>query len=229
MKSRRLPRASLLLGLALAAACRGTDYWVDKVQADPLYRRAEALRRAPACAALVPMEFGRTFPVPARGAGESFTVLFYPLDAEPGRAAVLTPVFTGRFARAAGGPDDCARLPAAGPERDLGPAVPAGLSVTAYYRAEARLFSALDRAATLYFSGPAAAGDKAALADFANAFETLAEPGLLADYYRENPDFWEWLRREGGRSIPKPRGRGGVSACAAGRARAATDRRGPAA
>jgi hypothetical protein len=31
----------------------------------------------------------------------------------------------------------------------------------------------------------------------------MAEPALLPDYYRLNPEFWEWVRAAAGRSIPK--------------------------
>jgi hypothetical protein len=202
----RAPRAALLLGAVLAASCRGSGDGLDRLKSEPLYRRAEAVRSAPACSGLVPLEFGRTFPVPASGPGESFTVLFYPLAEDAGRVEALTPVFEARFARAADGADSCARLNPAPAPRALGPAAPAGMSNADYYRAQARLFSSLDRAAVLYFSGKPAAADKAALADFSDAFAALAEPGLLPDYYRQNPGFWEWLRREGGRSIPKPPG-----------------------
>jgi hypothetical protein len=34
--------------------------------------------------------------------------------------------------------------------------------------------------------------------------QTLVVPAMLPYYYRQSPDFWEWLRTEGGQSIPKP-------------------------
>ncbi len=35
------------------------------------------------------------------------------------------------------------------------------------------------------------------------AFEQMAEPPFMPDYYRLNPAFWEWLRGVAGRSIDK--------------------------
>lgn len=194
---------ALALAAAVLSACRGSGEWIDKLQAEPLYLRARAARDRGTCAALVPMEFGRTFPVPAKD-GASFKTLYYPVTDPSGKAEIGTPVYEGRFARAASASDGCARIGAAAP-RPLGPAVPPGLSRKGYDRAAAVLYASLDRAAALYARGGAPAGaDKQALTDYLDAFQTIAEPGLLPDYYRLNPDFWEWLRRETGRSIPKP-------------------------
>ena len=202
-------RSSLRCSAALAAAvfffaaCKGADYWVARLQADPLYLRAEQVRASPSCSKLVPMEFGHTFPVPVRGA-KRFEILFYPLFASPGRSEAMTPAVEAYFARDTPAADACTPLPAAA-SRSIGAPVPAGLSMKAYYKADATLFASLDKTAALYFAGGSPFdADKAALDDSVGAFTTLAEPGLLYDYYRMNPDFWEWLRRESGRSIPKP-------------------------
>ena len=194
--------AAFAAAAALCAACKGADYWEGQLQADPLYRRAEQVRLSPSCSKLIPMEFGRTFPVPVEG--KQFEVQYYPLFVSPGKSEAMSPAFSGRFARDASAADVCAPLAAAAP-RSVGSPVPAGLSMKAYYKADATLFASLDKTAALYFAGGSpAAADKAVLGAFTDAFTTLAEPGLLADYYRLNPDFWEWLRREAGRSIPKP-------------------------
>lgn len=203
MSPSRLRRAACLAALAaLAAACGGADAWIDKLQADPLYRRAEKLRLNAPCSALVPMEFGQTLPVPARG-GQRYSVLYYPVSVSPGKSEAMSPVYSGDFARGAGEPDRCEKL-GGGPPHSVGAPVPAGLSQKAYYKAAVTVYAGLDKAAALYGAGGTVAdADKKALADFADAFTALAEPGLKADYYRQNPDFWEWLRREAGRSIPK--------------------------
>jgi hypothetical protein len=195
----------IVAAAAALAACRGESYWVDKLQADPLYRRAEQLRDAPTCSASVPIEFGRTFPVPLPGPDGRFEVLFYPSISSPGKSVIMGPRFVGTFARS-GGTDACAALPAEkGAPSPLGAAVPEGLSMKAYYRSEAVLFASLDKAAALYAKGgsPDDAGRKD-LVDFVDAFTAASEPGLRPDYYRVNPEFWEWLRKEAGRSIPKP-------------------------
>ena len=200
-----LRRAAAFAAAAVSlTACRGADYWASKLQADPLYQRSEQVRASASCSKLVPMEFGRTFPVPVKAGQAQFEVLFYPLFVSPGKSEAMSPSFQGRFARGTDAADACAPLPSGVP-RSVGAPVPAGLSMKAYYKADAALFASLGRSADLYFAGgSSAAADKAVLVEFVDAFTTLAEPGLQADYYRVNPDFWEWLRREAGRSIPKP-------------------------
>jgi len=198
-----LRRAAALAALAaLCAACKGAEYWESRLQADPLYLRAEKVRSSPSCSKLIPLEFGRTFPVPV--GSKQFEVLYYPQFVSPGKSEAMSPAFKALFARDASAPDVCTPLAAAAP-RSVGAPVPAGLSMKAYYKADAALFASLDKTAALYFAGGApAAADKAVLGDFVDSFSTLAEPGLLADYYRQNPAFWEWLRAATGRSIPKP-------------------------
>lgn len=201
-----LPRNNLrraaVLSVGLAAACRGASAWQARLQAEPLYQRSQKLRESAACAKLVPMEFGETLPVPVEGG--RFKVLFYPLFAAPGKSEALSPAFEGAFAPGDAGRDVCAPLKENAPS-SRGPAVPAGTSQTAYYRAEASFYASLAGAAELYAKGASAQdADKRKLGEFVDSFLAIAEPGLLPDYYRVNPGFWEWLRREAGRSIPKP-------------------------
>ncbi|MFI5345336.1 MAG: hypothetical protein ACHQ51_03070 [Elusimicrobiota bacterium] len=193
-------RRCLILAAGLLAACKGSSYWSDQVQADPLYQRAGQVRTGAACAKLVPMNFGQTVPVPVR---DGFKVLFYPTVTSPGKSEVLPPMFEGVFSRDPDVAERCAKL-SAGEGVSRGPAVRDGISQSAYYREEAKLFAALDKTAALYAkAAPLAAEDKKSLTDFLDAFEVIGEPGLTADYYRASPDFWEWLRKEAGRSIPK--------------------------
>jgi hypothetical protein len=200
-----LQRSAAFAAAVLCAACKGADYFTARLQADPLYQRADQVRSSPSCSKMIPMEFGRTFPVPDRGPAKQFEVLYYPLLTKPGKSEALSPLFQARFARDNAAADACAPLAGATPPHSVGAPVPAGLSMKAYYKADAALFASLDKTAALYFAGGSpAAADKAVLGDYVDAFTTLAEPGLLPDYYRQNPDFWEWLRREAGRSIPKP-------------------------
>lgn len=190
--------APALLAAAALAACAKTD-WSAKLQADPLLQRADALRASATCGALVPMEFGWTIPVPARDGG--YKVLFYPLSSSPGRSEAFSPVVEGVLPPA--GEGTCAKIAGAKPE-SRGPAVPPALAGAEYDRRQAAVYGALEAVAGAYRRGGASSPDeKKVLAEFAESFASVAEPGLLPDYYRANPDFWEWLRREAGRSIPK--------------------------
>jgi hypothetical protein len=195
-----LRRGLILLAAVGAAACKGSSYWSDQVQADPLYKLSGNVRTGPACSKLVPMEFGQTIPVPQKDG--TFKILFYPTMTSPGKSEVMPPQYAGTFT-----PDPdrdaCAKLPAEAAV-SRGPAVRDGVSQTAYYREETKLYASLGKAAALYAkAAPLTDGDKKTLTDFLDAFAVIGEPGLTADYYRANPDFWEWVRKEAGRSIPK--------------------------
>ncbi|MDE1976334.1 MAG: hypothetical protein KGL04_09280 [Elusimicrobia bacterium] len=199
-------RSLWMTALFLAAACLGgcakTD-WVSRLRSEPMYRRASGLRQSAGCARLVPVEFAQTLPVPLARREEGFAVLFYPVEASPGQARALTPLVEGRFSAAASA-DFCAKIPAAKP-RVLGAPVPAGLSRSGYYRAQARFYVALSSAADAYWSGGEAdAAGKSAAAELAEAFAAASEPPLLPYYYKLNPGFWAWLKAQSGYSIPKP-------------------------
>ncbi|MDE2143492.1 MAG: hypothetical protein KGJ84_13885 [Elusimicrobia bacterium] len=200
MAPRNNLRVVLFLTAGLLAACKGASYWSDQVQADPLYQRSGKVRTGAACGKLVPMEFGQTVPIPVR---DGFKVLFYPTNTSPGRSEVQEPMFEGFFARDGAAPDRCAKVAGAG-SASRGPAVRPGVSQSEYYREEAQLYAALDKTAEMYVKGdPLSPESKKSLTDFLDAFAVIGEPGLTAEYYRASPDFWEWLRKEAGRSIPK--------------------------
>ncbi len=201
MTARRV-LALLAFSAAVCACARPKEDWVGRVQADALYRRADAVRESASCAKVLPTEFGRTLPVPERGA--SYAVLYYPATVTPDRSDAFTPRLRADFDPAAPSSADRCVAFEGGRSRDLGPAVPAGVSNDAYYRAEAKVFESLPRVAALYRSGSSSPSDRAQLNAYFDAFSTIAEPGLAPYYYRLNPDFWEWLRARGGRSLPKP-------------------------
>lgn len=187
-------KREIVVFLALAgglAACHGRDYWVDRLQGVPLYQRADKLRSSGPCASMVPMEFGRSFPVPVRGG--KFKVLYYPLERIPSKVQVLTPIFEGLFSMASTEGDACVRI-TTGTVESLGLAVPPGVSMTTYYHHEARLYESLGRVSDRYSRGGVVdEGDRRVMADFVESFQAIAEPGLRSSYYNLNPDFWNWL------------------------------------
>ena len=197
-------RASLALALLAAglAAYQDAGKRMDRLDADPLHRRAEQVRGGASCSAMVPLEFGSGFPVPARGGG--YELFFYPLKTSSDASEAATPIARAHFTMSGAPSSDlCVRVK--GLPSPAGPALRRGLSQAEYYRDAAGVYEGLRKASELYAKGAAAGpADRAALAALARDFRAVAEPGLLPDYYRANPDFWEWLRREGGDSIPKP-------------------------
>ncbi len=198
------PRALAALAFAAATCACGRPHedWVGRLQANDLYRRADAVRESPSCSKVLPTESGRTLPVPERAGG--YAVLFYPVSVSPDRSDVSTPRYRAVFAPAATPAGDRCEPFNNGASRMLGPAVPPGVSNEDYYRAEARVFESLPRVSALYGAGAVAPADRPTLTKFFDAFTTIAEPGLAAYYYRLNPDFWEWLRTSGSHSLPKP-------------------------
>ncbi len=197
-------RKNSLFAVALLAAlssCQDSGKWMDRLDADPLHARADATRRAAGCANMA-LELGRSLPVPEHG-GTSLAVLYYPSKSEPGRSIVLTPTVKAVFALEGAAGERCAALPKS-PSKELGAAAPDGLSMTAYYRDQLAVYQALPATAALYGKGgtPDAEGLKS-LKSFAASFQAVAEPGLRGDYYRLNPEFWEWLRSAAGSSLPK--------------------------
>lgn len=200
-------RWPLLLGTAACAAaalaaCAKTD-WGARLSAEPLYQRAQELRRSAPCSGLVPMEFGQTLPVPQAGRKGRLAVLFYPVETQPGKSTLVEPVMTGSFSLDGELSPECSKLAVRRP-RELGPAVPPGASMEDYDRARAQAYASLPAAARLYFSGAApGADDVKTLSAFLAAFRAAAEPPLLPAYYKLDPPFWEWLRKTAGDSIPK--------------------------
>ncbi|MCX5787683.1 MAG: hypothetical protein NTX64_04110 [Elusimicrobia bacterium] len=202
--------AILCLFLAAAAmffgACRGQEYWQYRLNATLLHQRSESVRRCDDCIKSVPMEFGSTFPVPVRdGKAERFEVLYFPANFSPSRCVMAAPLYAGRFVLDAPTADRCVSLGVKGPIESLGDCMPHGLSMTQVSRAEARLFETLERLAPLYFKGgPPQPGERKLADEYIAALQALQTPAIMPYYYRQNPDFWEWLRKDGGRSIPKP-------------------------
>jgi len=190
---RALPAAAA----AWLAACGGSGPAMDRLDADPLHRRAKDLQLAESCARAVPIEYGRSYPVPAKGP-DGYKVLFYPSRRTEAGPNVLTPELEGRFPAAGTPAGSCRSLPA-GPAAELGPPIPPGLKGRRYYEAQLALYESLAQAGDAYHKG---SGDPARLKAFLEAFRAAAEPGLLPHYYRLNPDFWEWLRKQAGDSIP---------------------------
>jgi len=189
----------LLAAIAAFGACKGASDWMRELDADPLFSRAAVLSKTDACATLVPVEFGRSIPIPRPDGG--FEVFFYPTAVSAKGAALLPPNVLGQFKLDAQGAERCIRLPGSSRE-SLGPVLASPMTLKSYYRAQVRLYRTLGKAAELYGrrAEPGLA-DRLALREFVSVFSRLAEPGLLPYYYKANPDFWEWLRKRGGASI----------------------------
>jgi hypothetical protein len=198
--------------IALAAGLLGhedTGYWRNRIAATSLHLGFEEVRQSSACAQLLPLDFVETYPVPVRDpAQERFSVLFLPAKIAADSCSMASPAFSGEFVLGTPAADACVSLEAAVIE-PLGHCMPPGLSWLTVSRKEATLFESLGPVAALYRKGGGVGPeDRRRLRAYVDAFQTLVVPSLLPYYYRQNPDFWEWMQREGGRSIPRPAGPG---------------------
>lgn len=201
-------RTPILLCLAAVfAACEGAAPWTEKLQANELYKRTNGLKVNGPCALLVPLEYNFTFPIPLDAGARTIEVLYYAKT--PGRYApkhtIMTPQFAGILSWEDPAKDRCVALHPQ-PFRELQPPISSPYLKTAYARRLFQAFDRLQKTSMLYFGRQALnPDDRKVLEEFAISFPEVAEPALLSHYYRVNPDFWEWLRQETGRSIPKSR------------------------
>lgn len=170
-----------------------------------------ALRGARAggpCGSLVAMEWPASRPVPLDGAnGRRFKIFFYPLSAAPGSAPRLaSPAAEAVVDADAGAAVECRALP--GIPKDLTgarwPPEAMSLKVGAFEAKAADLDRLTEDVSAAYAARrPPTAADVDLTRRYLAAFQQMAEPPYLADYYRLNPAFWEWLRGVAGRSIEK--------------------------
>jgi hypothetical protein len=110
-------------------------------------------------------------------------------------------------ADAAGGATSCRRLEGKVEllSRERWPAALSGIGMDKFEALADGLDSQTENVAALYAAGQPLSGVQAAQAQvYGQTFRKMAEPALAAYYYRLNPDFWEWLRRQGAPSLPKP-------------------------
>ena len=197
--------AGLLTLTACLAACKGSSYWMGQLAANRLHQRAQQVRQCADCLKSVPIEFGETYPVPVRdGKQGHFQLLYFPAEFSHASCIMASPVFAGEFSLDMPATDHCISLKPKMIE-PLGRCMPPGLSMAKVARTETRLFESLDSMAALYFKGsPLGPQERQLLAGYVEDIKILVMPSMLPYYYRQSPDFWEWLRKESGLSIPKP-------------------------
>jgi hypothetical protein len=196
--------------LAVAAA-----FWACSKPAEKPVRRstepaalqvAVALSRAAApCDEDIPSGWAASLPVPAgKDSIGSYHVLFYPVQGSgmsgPGVQAAIRVGLQGGSV--------CKKLP--GRPKELSktrwPAQAASLPAPEFEQKLRSVHMQTEKVALLYYwtrKSPLGPKDVARLKRYVESFVGMAEPALLKDYYRLNPDFWEWLRGAAGVSIAK--------------------------
>ncbi|MFA6003745.1 MAG: hypothetical protein WC881_06725 [Elusimicrobiota bacterium] len=152
------------------------------------------------CNTVIPQEWPASLPVPTGAAGGAeFKIFFYPLGQAGTPNLVNAPLGAAVF-DSQGTVASCARLP--GEKKGLSnrrwPQAVDKLDVDELQQELDRLYAATAEVAVLY-AAQAAITDAArkTLQDYSSRFSSLAEPALLPDYYKLNPDFWVWLERCG--------------------------------
>lgn len=165
----------------------------------------EALPHSPPCSQNLPQDWVSSWPVPGDKPGE-FKVLFYALDRRAQDASGLPRVrvtdprghavfFTdGRVTECTSNPVDLEPL-----EGERYPDAAMDMEEDEFDTATAKLLTLTEAVGAAYSRKTKA--DKRTLAEFWKQFQALAEPALHKAYYKLNPAFWEWLRRENGASL----------------------------
>lgn len=175
-------------------------------------RLSEAMRQARNlgnCAALVPQEWPAGWPVPSpTPGGGRFNLFFYPLGGTPDGGPRMSPPAAEAVLTLADRTDAvCRKLN--GSRKELkGPRwtdATERLDSDSFDAQAERLYALTETVGAAFAADrrPPSTADAAAAREYLALFETLAEPPFLAEYYRLNPRFWEWIRETAGRSIPK--------------------------
>ena len=197
-------RLSLAL-ILLAAACG------RKEPASPAAGKLAALvseaRNLGPCRSVVAAEWPSGWAVPAGGGPSRYRVFFYPLKGTPPDEPRLAgPAAEALLDSAAGAVTECRIGP---PPKDISgarwSAAADKLDADAFDAQAAALHDLTEAVAAAYTARhPATPAEIETAKRYLALFEVMAEPAYLADYYRLNPAFWEWIRSATGRSIPKP-------------------------
>jgi len=176
--------------------------------ARPLADLVRGARFDVSCRRLVAAEWPASLPVPLDSAsGRRFGIFFYPLPSEPRSPLhLIAPTAEAVVDAALGATVEC-RVATAAPRELAGPRwtpEAAALDADAFDAKVAELDALAESVASVYAARRAPTAADADLARrYLALFELMAEPPYRADYYRLNPDFWEWLRAAAGRSIPR--------------------------
>lgn len=192
----------LLLLLPLAACKQGPR------PAPSLQKTFDTVSRSPACAQNLPMEWVSSWPVPADKEGR-FQVLFYSLDRastdKDGLPRIRPTAPRGRAVFSADGKVLECKASGDSPrvlDGERYPPAAMDLDEEAFDAAVAKLLDLTAKAAAAFAKD---AKDPGLAGEFGKQFRLLGEPALRPFYYQANPGFWEWLRREGGASLPAPK------------------------
>lgn len=165
----------------------------------PLSAATDAARRSAACASRVPMEYAQSAPVPVRReGGVRYRVMFYRAVGEgpaDDNLQVQSHIIVAEF-DANGAGVDC-RVSVAFPKRknrfgplgDMMSAATLKMSGDAYQEREAKLYTAIERAAAPFAAGRK---DAKAAAAFRALFSDHAEPALKEHYRALSPEFFAW-------------------------------------
>lgn len=197
----------LSLALVLLTAACGRKEAAPPAPAGKLAALVAESRNLGPCASIVAGEWPSGWAVPAGGGPSRFRIFFYPLKGTPPDEPRLAgPAAEAMLDTAAGTATECRVGP---PPKELsGPRWSAEadkLDADAFDAKAAELHDLTEAVGEAYAARhPATPAEIEVAKRYLALFEVMAEPPFLADYYRLNPAFWEWIRSTAGRSIPKP-------------------------
>ena len=198
-------RGGILAACVLAVAACGRPA-PPRAAAPKLEAAVRGARDTGPCRAVVAQEWSAGWPVPLDGAnGRRFKIFFYPLSGSPGTPPRLaTPSAEAVVDADAGASTECSLLPGFPKDVSAPRWTPEAQKLNAadFDAKSAELDSLTEDVAAVYAAHrPPTAAEVDLTRRYLAAFEMMAEPPFLADYYRLNPAFWEWVRAVAGRSI----------------------------
>lgn len=205
---------SVFTALVLLSGCLGQTPGKepDLSFSGPFEKVVSLVRALPPCDTVIGMSWGQTFPVPVDdGQGTRVRVYFYPITGKGGQAnQIYNPVAEAVVEIEKGAavvcgdvsftPKKVGDIPAPDPNRK-----PEALF--SLVKKQQELYRRTEAVIPAYYARKtreASPADKALASAFLESFEGVVKPerGLLPYYYQANPDFWEWIRKAAGRSIP---------------------------
>ena len=185
--------------LFLAAACSKPVPRLA-VQPDPLEAAVRGLPADPKCERQIPMEWSASLPVPESGAQRGLYRVFFSGRGGGPRSGfqAMTPGGSATFSPD-GRASTCRRDPAAPAVIPGSSLLLTGMTLEEIVARSHELSAATRDVSRLYWSTRAPTeAQTARVAEFSRLFRLLANPAYAAAYRDLNPEFWSWVKKNGG-------------------------------
>lgn len=198
------PRRWPVLILAAACACSRSAPELPKEKRSAFQILSEGLVSDPPCSSRIPMEWSPSLPVPTLKEGRLlYRVFFRGWHGRPDTGLFLHDAEGDALFSAEGPILDCRQREK--PGRAFADE-PSTIKDQAEYDARLRaLYLSIEEMGRLFAEGNAlSTEEKIKTAVFAEEFDALSSPGHARSYRALSPDFWAWVKKNGGK-VPSSR------------------------